>query len=271
MKKDLWAYKDYKKYITDRLDDSKELSRSGLAAACQCQSAYVSQVLGGNANLSAEQIFKASVYLNLSNEEHDYFMLLAQMNKAGTAELKDYYKAKLLQLNQDRLNLSKRLNTKSVLSVTEQAQYFSSWMYVVVHLMTTIAEYKNEEDIAEVLALPVAKIRETMDFLIRTGLVIRKKEGFAAGGTYNHLSSDSHLLPMMHINGRQLAAETIQRMQQRDFSTNLIYTSTITLSRDDFNKIKEILIQAIQETKDIIRPSKEEILGVFNLDFIRLT
>lgn len=271
MKKDLWAYKDYKKYIKDKIEGSKQLSKSNLAKACSCQSAYVSQVLNGHANFSIEQIFDASEYLDHSPEEHDFFLLMHQQNKAGTVQLRRYYKNKLGDLLQERLNLSKRIEEKNELSLDEQARYFSSWTYSAAHLLSTIPNFNTVDAIAEGLKLNRPRVSEIMDFLVKCALLDTKGNKFIPGNARMHLSSDSHLLPMMHSNARQYILERLSHQKQKDFSDNLIYSSMVTLSVEDFNKIKEILINSIQDVKDIIRPSKEEVMGLFNLDFIQIT
>lgn len=271
MKKDLWAYKDYKKYIKDKIESSKGLTKSNLAKACSCQSAYISQVLNGHANFSLEQIYDASEYLGHTNEEHDFFILMHQENKAGTVKLRKYYKSKMNELLQARLNLSKRIESKTSLSLDEQARYFSSWIYTAIHLATTIPELSNVDEISNSLGLNKSKVSEVTNFLMSCGLLDIKNNTFVPGKARMHLSSDSHLLPMMHTNARQYVVEKLQHQKQEEYADNLIYSSMITLSSDDFNTIKEILINAIQEAKDIVRPSKEEVMGLFNIDFIKLT
>ena len=91
------------------------------------------------------------------------------------------------------------------------------------------------------------------------------------GKTRFHLDSASHLLPLMHLNSRNLVVEKLQRFKASELSSNLIYSSVISLSKNDFKRIKNILIDAIKQSKEIIKDSPEEILGLFNLDFIEIT
>lgn len=268
--KEVWNYTDYKIFISDIISSSKDLSKSALAKFCNCQSAYISQVLGAHAHLSLEQAYNAAEYLSLTISEQDFFLNLVQLNRSGTRDLQNYFKNKLKSLKDEHLNLSKRIKSQDKLTNDEQAYYLSSWLNMVIHLMTTIPKYKTEEDIAEALSLPVAKVKESIEFLITTGLIKKKKNGYKAGTTFSHITSSSHLLPLMHSNNRQLTIDTITRLKKQDFANNLIYSSIISLSEDDYNQIKEILISSIDKSKKIIKASKEEVLGVFNLDFIKL-
>jgi len=270
MKNEIWKYKDYKDLLTDKITAEKGLSKSGLAKACNCQSAYISQILNGHANLSAEQLLSAGEYINLSESEIDFFILLHSFNKAGTSQLRKYYKTKIDEFIEHSLNLSKRLDVKNTLTEDEKAKYYSSWLYTVIHLMTTLPEKMTIERISSHLSITQSKASDVTNFLQTCGLIQKKNNYYLPGKTRFHLDSNSHLLPLMHLNSRNLVIEKIQKFKTSELSSNLIYSSAITLSKDDFKKIKNILISAIQDSKEIIKDSSEEVLGLFNLDFIEI-
>lgn len=270
MQSTIWNSNDYKNYINSKISSEKSLSKSNLAKACQCQSAYVSQVLNAHANFSLEQIYSTSKYFNHNSHEHDFFILLFQWNRAGTVELKKYFKDQMNTLASKRLKLSNRLEIKNQLSTEEQAKYYSSWIYPATHLATTLPNLKSEADIAEMLSVPNSKISEAISFLTEIGLIDKVDGKFVSGLTTNHLSSDAPLLPLLHTNSRQLVIDRVNRLKKQDLADNIIYSSTITLSQKDFNKIKDILIETIKKSKSIIHDSEEEIMAVFNLDFIQL-
>lgn len=271
MKKGIWTFKDYKEFIDHALEMNPSLSKSGLAKATTCQSAYISQVLRGTAHFSLEQAMKAAQYLELTTDEQDYFLTVLQYNRAGTTELKNYFKSKMDEISKSHLTLSKRLKTKHTLSIAEQSYYYTSWINAAVHLMVIMPQVKDLSDLARLLNVPLEKVKKSLEFLLKTGLVEKTKTGYKSGNSYIHLSPDSPLLPHMHMNTRQLVMEKLQRFEAQDLKDNLIYSSTITLSQKDFDKIKEVLIGTIQEIKSVIRTSEEEVLGVFNVDFISIT
>ena len=155
--------------------------------------------------------------------------------------------------------------------MAEQSYYYSSWINAAVHLMAIMPSVKDLNDITGALNVPYEKVKASLDFLLSTGLIEKTKDGFKSGNSQLHLSPESPLLSHMHQNARQLVLEKLQRSEAKDLKNNLIYSSIISLSQEDFNRIKDILIVTIQEVKTIVHPSEEEILGVFNLDFISMT
>ena len=150
---EIWKYKDYKQLLTDKIQTEKSLSKSGLAKACNCQSAYISQILNGHANLSTEQLLSAGEYINLNESEVDFFILLHSFNKARTPKLRKYYKNKIDDFIEQSLNLSKRLEVKNALTKDEKAKYYSNWIYTVIHLMTTLPDKMTIDNIASHLSI----------------------------------------------------------------------------------------------------------------------
>lgn len=270
MNRNIWKYKEHKDFVKDTIENTKGLTKSALAKACQCQSAYISQILNGHANFSIEQAISAGSYLGLLPQEQDFFILLYQENRAGTVEARSYFQNKIEISINENLTLSKHINTKTMLTKDEKTQYFSNWYYTALHLSTTLMDSPNLMEMAKMFDLSIERVTEIMDFLLKTGLVIKENNKYKPGETRLHLDSKSYLTPLVHSNTRHFVIDKIAKLEQKDFADNLIYSSTISLSHKDYLKIKEKLIKTIKEIKTTIKDSKEETLGVFNIDFMRL-
>ena len=95
MKKTVFQFDDYKKYLTHMEDLANRVQRgfkSGLAKAIGCQNAFVSQVFNTGAHLSLEQGFLVAEHLKLNTEERRHFLLLIEYNRASTKGLKDFFR-----------------------------------------------------------------------------------------------------------------------------------------------------------------------------------
>lgn len=55
-------------------------------------------------------------------------------------------------------------------------------------------------------------------------------------------------------------------MTRRDFA----FTAPISLSRADFLRIRELLVEAVAAVSRIVEPSECEVLAMFNLDWLEL-
>lgn len=53
-------------------------------------------------------------------------------------------------------------------------------------------------------------------------------------------------------------------------ASDLHYSGVITCSNQDLEKIREILIEAIQSIRNLVKDSKDETLAVYNIDLFGL-
>ena len=83
----LFEFRDYKAYLRQALERRREHERGSqarLAESLRCQSAYLSMVLRGSADLSIEQADGVNVFLAHSAKESHFFLILVQRARAGT-------------------------------------------------------------------------------------------------------------------------------------------------------------------------------------------
>ncbi len=267
--KSLFNYDDYKKYLNDYFD-SKQTSRgnrSAMARAIDCQTAYVSSVLRGVNHFTPEQAEAINIHIGHSEAESDYFFLLLQFQRAGTEALKRRIKKQIEKIRQERFNLKKRLQVSQSLSFSDQAKYYSEWYFSAVHTLSSIPGFQNITSIATYLNLDTSLVAEIIDFLLSSGLLESVKHEFRIGKTHIHLGSDSPLISKHHINWR---LQAMQKLSLRTAADNLHYSSTVTLSQADVVRIKEMIIQLIKNSKEIIRKSPEETLQCFAIDFFKI-
>ncbi|OFZ47170.1 MAG: hypothetical protein A2381_14340 [Bdellovibrionales bacterium RIFOXYB1_FULL_37_110] len=267
MEHSIFDFNNYQEYIIKKIQSFPQKGRgkkSDLSLFINCQTTYLSRILSGKADFNLEQAEAVTRFFNLNKIEKKYFITLVQLQKAGTQEAKAYLEGELKDLKEQSLNLKKRLEVKNNLTEQEKEQYYSHWLYSVVHVLTTISFINSAEQIAKCLSIPVHKIQESLDFLQNAGLVKVENNNISIGVSKLHLASDSHLIYHHHRNWRLQALSAIDRALER----NLHYSSVVTLSEQDVYKVKNYLIEAIKSVKKIISESKpEERCYSFNLDF----
>ena len=263
---EVFSFDDYKEYIKKVLTAKGHGSRLLLASSLNCQSAYITRVINHDAHLSLEQAVDASAFFELTQDEEDFFLLLIQYAKAGTKRLKDITKKKIKEIREKRALLSNRINIKDELDEVMQAKYYSKWYYAAVHILVTVPGYRDKKSICTYLGLSMAIINEAIEFLLQTGLVALSAEGYISGKGRIFLKGDSPFITQHHENWRMRAIDDINLGSK----SNVHFSSVYSLSKQDFELIKEKLLTHIQEVREIVRPSKEEELCVLNLDFFSL-
>ena len=244
----------------------KRGGRVRMARALSCQPAFISQVLGGDLNFSMEQAEAASRFCGLSFLEKKYFFNLVHLEKASTSELKSFLKEENKKIINESAVLAERLNIDNGLSAESEMQYYSKWYFAAIHVLVTIEKYSSVEQIAERLKLEIATVREVLQFLERCGFVIRKNGNLKAGKTRIHLGYRSPLISTHHTNWRLQAIQAVSNNEIQ----NLHYSSVITISKKDAEKIREHLLIEIESLKKTIKDSEEEEIYSLNLDFFKL-
>jgi uncharacterized protein (TIGR02147 family) len=269
MKQSLYEYNDYKAFVLDQIEARPAKGRGVrrlLADAMGCQAAYVSHVLAGERHFSLEQAERVTSFFGLSNEEAEYFLLLVQAAKAGTTALRRLLAMQIEKRRDEYREIKSRIKVRETVSTQDQAQYYSSWHYQAIRMALTIPECRKPQKIAERLGLPLARVREVLDFFVERGLAKRDGENFLTTNKHVHLKKDSPYIERLHSNWRVHTLQTLEKRNPED----LHYSSVVTISKADFDTIREIMLRALADAHRVIGPSKEEKLCTLAMDFYEL-
>lgn len=269
MKKNAFEFTSYKAFFKAKTEgfESSWGVKKRLAQHMDCQAAYLSQVLKGQAEFSVEQLFKACSFFDLSQDEIDFIFLLHQKDRAGTREVKDYFQKKISEAITKRMSLTQRLGAENILTEQDRATYYSSWIYMAVHFLVGIKEYSEREKIKKILKLNSNKLNAVISFLVKNGLVKETSEGLLAVGVNSiRLGNESPWIVKHHTNWRMKAIENLEN----EVLSDLHYSGVYTMSEKDAIAIKNILLDTIKKNVEIVKESKEEKMFVMNMDFFNL-
>lgn len=262
----LYTTKDYRNFIKHWLQANEEgrglLSK--MAQSLNCQNSHLSRLLKEEVHLTPDQAYAATVFMQLTEDETQYFLKLVDYERAGSPALRSRLKKELENLKSDQENLATRLNKTQLGSVEKEMTYYSSWSWSAIHIISDIPKYQTSKAIAERLGLPELFVKESLHRLQSFGLVSAERNGtwkLATGSI--HLPKTSPMNSVQHGNWRTRAvADSINPS-----NGSLHYTIVQTLSRSDFDKIKQILLNAIDNYKAVADKSKSEELACFACDF----
>jgi len=266
MDRSIFKHTDYKVFLKELGESRPRGFRKALAVATHCQTAYISQVLNDRYHFSLEQAEAATQFLGLSHDETRCFILLVEIQRAGTPSLKQYFLKQLAELRERYLMIKERIGVSAVLTEHHQSIYYSSWHYAAVHMAVTIPRLRTRAALARGLRIPARKLSEVLDFLFSVGLIVKEGEKYLPGSTELHLPKDSPSIHKHHSNWRSRAIELMDSDHALD---DIHYSSVSSVSADDAQKIKALLTQAISDAVRIIKKSPEEQLFGINLDFFR--
>jgi uncharacterized protein (TIGR02147 family) len=265
----IWDFTNYRDYLHFRLgsDGSRSGLRKKMASFIPVHTTFVSQVLGSKADFSLEQAESINQFLEHSEDEGDYFLLLVIKDRAGNSKLKKRYENKIQNMRAERLNIKGRLDRSEDISVKDREKFYSSSIYGAVHVLTSIESYQSIEALAEILKLSRKRVREIVEFLLKIQILVEKGDKIIPGPKHVHLSNDSELILKHHANWRQHTIAKLQFLNKDD----LHYSASMSLSKADAFRIKESMLENLKQNLCIIEKSKEEEAYVMCLDFYSLT
>lgn len=266
---DIFTNIDYRQVIRDKSKENGEIRgyQSAMAKAAGCQRSYFSQVLSGHVQLTPDHGIGLAQFWNLTPPETEFFLDLIHLDRAGTKDLKEYFKARIKQQQVSRNDLGKRFQSKSLTKQDDQGAYYSSWIHGAVHILTSIPEFQRPEAIGNRLQIPLPMVIRSLELLGELGLVEQVKQGRYTPKSYNiHLGRNSSLTAVNHAQWRQKA--NLNLLMNHDLSVH--YTALHSLSLEDFQRLREMIFSLIENSRSLIASSKEEELVCFALDFFRV-
>jgi uncharacterized protein (TIGR02147 family) len=261
----VFEYQDYRVYIQDRV---KNLHKGGrgvkakLAEYLGVNSTLISQILSGDKDFTIEQAKKSTDFFGLSKLDSDYFILLVQIQRAGTFDLKQYFIEKAAQVKKESLKLSKRMSAKKSLTDLEKSVFYSSKLYSSIHLFTSIKEGKTLEEIETKFKLTRVRANEIVLFLLNAGFISESMGVYRMEEKFTHLEKGSPFLLNHHTNWRVTAIDKAENLSEEE----MMYTGNLSLSRSDFLKVREELVAALQKIIKTVQASPAEELANLNID-----
>lgn len=270
MEKSIFNFDDYKPFLLSIEQSRAHFSRgfrSKLAKEAGCGNGFISQVLNTGAHFSLEQALAIAQYLNLSESETRYFLLLIDYQRAGTQSLKTHFRNLIQEMRDKFLNIKDRVGAHAVTGPEVQATYYSQWYFAAIHMAVTIPSLRTIPKIAEALQLPKNTVENVVNFLMGSNLLSEKNGMLLPGSSYLHLDRKSPNISKHHTNWRMAAIQSLTREEIHD----LHYSTVSTFSRADVDVLKAKLVAVVEEyVKTVSSSKKEETMYGFNLDFFKI-
>jgi len=270
MNKSIFDFKDYKAFLNEWLlsqPNSGRGIRGKLGEAVGCQLSFVSQVLQGEAHFNLEHGERISQFLQHSEEETNFLLLLIQYARAGTENLRKHLKRQIEKVLEHRLTLKNRMSHEGEeLSLEDRMRYYSSWHYGAIRVACSVPALRTKEALRKKLSLPIKQLNEALEFLLEKGILVLEGDQYIRTRRFMHLGNDSALITKHHTNWRIKAMQHFDREGENDVH----YSAVVSLSKEDLKKLKTMCVDYISGLEKTIKASKEETLASVCLDFYEI-
>lgn len=264
----IFEFSDYRGFITLTVRSLPKAGRGEylrIAKHLGIHTSTLSQVLSGIKNFTLDQACALADYFGFSELETQYLIYLVELERAGTERLKGTLKKQMGRIKEQSRALSAVVPGKRALSEEEKAVFYSNWFYPGIWALTSIPGYQTPDAISKYFGLPKLLVNRVISFLVSTGLCLEDKGLLQPGTTYVHLEADSPFIGRHHASWRQKAMERHPILSESEIA----YSSPMSLSREDAEKIRKLVIEWVEQANKIRDPSPCEALYILNIDWIK--
>lgn len=255
-----------KGYLTTQPQRGRGLVKQ-LAEELGVTSSHVSQFLSGNKNPNYDQVFRIGKYLKWIKLEVEFAQTLAEIQRSQYHEAKKELVEKKISLRMQAKKLSSRVDEARSLSMTEQAIFYSSWIYSALRLSCSLGRGKSFHDLCSAFPEYSHEMEDIIQFLLETNLILLQEGRFVLGSQKTFVDRKSFFFKNHHQNWRFKSIQQAQIAEQQD----ILFSAPFTVSQKGYEHLQSKFRQTIQEVStDIYNFGDPEILACFNLDFFML-
>lgn len=264
--KRIFTYHSYKDFLAATIEALGRGAIAKLAEAAGCNRTYLSQALNSKVQLTPDHVLGISDYLKLNEQEVDYFILLLLYERSASKNARDKIKNKMMKLIQADLMLSQKISAKKdsdQLTIQQQNLYYSNWRFSAIHTLTSIPEYQFIPFIAKKVRLSEQEVSIVLKELQEMGLVQLSNGKWLHSSKNIHIPSGSTITVQNHLNWRLKSVDNVNNKNA------IHYTTVFSLSKSDWENIKEQLLKYIDKQRDFIHSSGTDEMYCFCCDLFQ--
>lgn len=235
--------------------------------AAGCRPSYLSQVLHSHNHLTLDQAASLCAFWSFNKDRTEFFLSLVQLERSGSKALKEHLAEKIKTLRTKHMTLSTRIQSaEKVSSGQDRLAYYSNWYMSAVHILTTIAAYQTPDALAKRLNADKSYILSILDELRRLGFVVSEGERYRSAVREIHVEKGSPLYISNHFQWRTRAMARIVE----GGASSVHYSAVHALSRKDIETLRELMLDFIEKSREVVAPSPEEEAVCIACDFFHL-
>ncbi|MBC7743244.1 MAG: TIGR02147 family protein [Bdellovibrionaceae bacterium] len=266
-KASIFEYLKYVDYLKASIQNNAATYgyKAQIAEASNCQRSHLSLVLKGKAHFSIEQAISLADFFELDYKSKNYFLLLVQYARAGTQKLKLFVKTQIEEHLKAQENLSQRIVDKTVLPEEKSTIVYSSWEPLAIIISLSLPNIKTSAALAGRLRIKKEQVEKILNQLKEIGLTENHGADWRATEKTFHVPKTSRFNSVNHSNWRQKAVQN-SFLQNEDVH----YTSVCTLSKADAKKMKQMMLEFIDKSREVVAPSAEEEMFCLTCDWFQV-
>ena len=239
---------------------------SKLATQLKVHPTFIAKTLAGKANFSMEQALAFAAYAGLDADETEFFCDLLARDRAGDKATRAHFNRRLRRHLDQHANLKERLKSQRDLSLEQQVHYYHSWLPQAIHVYCQLPGKHSVASIAAALKINMDTAAQTTQRLVEIGLLAKRGENLHSTADFLHTGTEAVMVQRLHSNWRH---KTITHLLDHPHSRGTHFSGVCSLSAA-VERIRALLIDALEESKQLIADADPETVYVLAMDFYPL-
>jgi uncharacterized protein (TIGR02147 family) len=152
----VFEFAHYIEFIKAKLGSTPNHGKGELAKIARhvgVNASFISQVLSGSKNLSAEQAFHIADFFGLDELEKKYFIELTNLSRTTNVKFKKFIREQLQTLREAALLTDGIATDDQPMDERSQAIFYSSWAYSAVQLLVGVDGFQTPRTVAQRLGI----------------------------------------------------------------------------------------------------------------------
>lgn len=265
----IYGFRDYKAFLKDHIQALPKRGRGEslkIARFLGVHPTMLSQVLNNERDLSLEHGQRICEFLHLDEDETRYFIMLILVKRAGSVDLRTHFEKQLEEMRARALKTERQIKKHRKLTEEEAGRFYSSWKFSATRLMLSLPRVRSVQDVAEQLGVSEREVAQILRFLIEAGLIEEKGGKYQMAEKVTFINAESPHYSRHHLNWRMRAVDACGEQRTSDYT----FTAPMTLSRNDFEKIRGSLLSEVKRISETVTASTPDVLACLNIDFFKV-
>lgn len=267
---DIYDYTDYKKIIRAatvalRQKYGQRYTFEKMANACGIQKTYLSRVLNGKGDLSADQLYSACEFLGLSSDEAYFVECVRDFQVSYNPKRREWLKKKIESFRSKRLKTETAVKVNPVEDSEQVWEYYSDFNLHLTHLLLTIREYAQApEKISDILKILPTELEKKVRKLENWGLALRKGSKIEVKSFNQHLPEHSAVFKTFAISQR---LKTIEKLNREKAENDYFFSALVSADADFQTNLRKQILSLLEEARKQTEKSEPEHVYQLNIDF----
>ncbi|WP_413557872.1 TIGR02147 family protein [Bdellovibrio sp. HCB209] len=262
----IWQFSNYRDYLKAFIQYQPNGGRgqaSKISSALGIHTTLFSQILNGHRDLTLEQGALFCDFDGMNESEADLFLNMVSLERAGNESLRKRLKKQIEEQKATFSEVRKRIGSvNKKLTTYDQSVFYSSWKYSAIRMLASLEKVPDLNEMAQMLDLTRQRLTEMVDFMLEKGLLVEEKGRVRIGAAKTHVDAKSQWATRHHTNWRTRNLTRLEVIADHE----ICFTVPFSCTKEDYKKIREIFLQAIEDASKIVGNSDGEETHVLCMD-----